>query len=264
MRSNAKAMTGRRSSCCPRRARRPLLYLMVALLLSVAGTALASDYAERTPGHKHLSEGLDAYRAGHYFSAMSKFRNAARWADKLAQFNLGVMYLKGQGADPEPARAWAWFELAAERGYPHMVEIADQVWASLDESGQARARRIYEEELLQRYGDAVAVPKTASYLRREQRRATGSRVGFRGGNLQVIEVEDARWNRGIPQASTALIVDGRKFRGDEYYDPAKFDIYNVIAAESTLFDAEQRGEVRLGEFRLIEDDASDSEDDGRR
>ncbi|QKK01971.1 MAG: sel1 repeat family protein [Pseudomonadota bacterium] len=241
-----------------------VLTLMVVLVLSLPGAVVGMGYAERTPGHKHLSAGLDAYAAGQYFSAMDKFRSAARWADKLAQFNLGVMYLNGQGSDPEPARAWAWFELAAERRYPRMVKVADQVWASLDEPGRAQARRIYDDELMPRFGDAVAVPRTASFMRRAQRSATGSRVGFRGSNMRVFEVDHARWNRTLPQDSTAIIISGRQFTGDEYYDPAHFDIYSVIAAESRLFDAEHRGDVRLGEFRLIDDEASDSEKDDNR
>lgn len=230
----------------------------VGLMLSLSAAVAALDYADRTPGHTFLTEALDAYDARHYTSAMEKFRRAAHWADKVAQYNLGVMHLHGQGTEPDSARAWAWFELAAERNYPHMVEVAEALWDVLDESQRERARNIHEDELLERFGDAAAVPRTARHMRSQQRGATGSRVGFRSGMLRVIEVEDVYLT---PAMSTKVSASGRVFSGSEYYDPAKFDFYNVLAAESTLFEAEQRGEVRLGDFELINDE---TDTDARR
>lgn len=239
------------------------LVLTAALMLGCSTAAIALEYADRTPGHKQLEAGLDAYDSGHYVSARGKFRRAAYWADKVAQFNLGVIYLHGQGTEPQPARAWAWFELAAEREYPHMVEVAGRVWDTLDESQRARARRIFEDELLERFGDEVAVPRTARQMRSKQRRATGSRVGFRSGNLTVLEMQDIDLR---PAFTTKISASGREYTGDAYYDPAKFDFYNVVAAETRLFEAEQSGKVRLGTFELIDDedeeDATESGKDG--
>lgn len=227
-----------------------LLILISGLALSASSVALALDYAERTPGDRHLSEALEAYEAGQYPSAMSKFRRAAHWADKVAQYNLGVMYLNGQGIEPDVPRAWAWFELSAERRYPHMMDVADRLWEALDESQREQGRSIYEDELLNKYGDEVAVPRTASYMRREQRRSTGSRVGFRSSNLTVIEPE---FMDPDPLNPASLNAYGRIYTGDEFYDPAKFNFYNVVATETQLFKALQAGEVRLGEFKLIEE-----------
>ncbi|NBB92619.1 MAG: hypothetical protein GVY32_05555, partial [Gammaproteobacteria bacterium] len=244
---------------------RALFCLVAIVLLSWCAVAAAENYAGRTPGNKHLSEAMDSYEAGQYGSALMKFKTAARWADKLAQFNVGVMYLNGQGTEADLARAWAWFELAAERNYPSMTETADRLWSMLDESQRVRARSILEDDLRDRFGDAVAVPRTATYMRRQQRSGTGSRLGFRSGNLRVIEVDDARWNRGSPQSSSGIIVTGRTYSGDEYYDPDKFDFYNVVAAESRLFEAEQRGQVTIGKFELLDEETdADQSTEGKR
>jgi hypothetical protein len=236
---------------------------IAGLLMFASGTVGALDYADRTPGHKLLSSALSAYEAGQYVSALRKFERAAHWADKVAQFNLGVMHLHGQGTDPDPARAWAWFELAAERAYPRMTEVAGRVWETLDETQRTRARRIHDEELLGRYGDAVAVPRTARRMRRDQRRATGSRVGFRRGGLRVYEVADIGWGK-----SGEISFSGRVHTSGSYYDPVKFDFHEIVAAETRLFEAAQQGKVRLGEFKLIDDeDGTEStragKDDGR-
>lgn len=235
------------------------------LLCVLSSVASAMGYADRTPGQAHLTAGIEAYEAGQYVSARGRFERAAHWADKVAQFNLGVMHLNGQGMEPDPARAWAWFELAAERRYPSMVEVADRLWSMLDDAQRDRARRIHDEELLEHYGDAQAVPRTARHMRREMRGATGSRVGARSANLQVIEVENVYTK---PEATFKIAATGRVYSGADFYDPAKFDFHNVVATESFIFDAEERGEVSLGAFRLIDEesdeDSTSAENDSMR
>ena len=48
----------------------------------------------------------------------SSTSNSARWtiAWPKAQNQIGMMYRKGEGVQPSPARAFMWFSLAAKRG----------------------------------------------------------------------------------------------------------------------------------------------------
>jgi TPR repeat protein len=91
------------------------------------------SYAEHTPGARLVAEGKRSYDAGQYASALSKYEAAARWADKFAQFNIGVMHLQGKGTPFDPARALAWFQLAAERDYPMMVTMVEDLDDMVDE-----------------------------------------------------------------------------------------------------------------------------------
>lgn len=234
---------------------------LAAALLAFTAAALADNYADRTPGDRHLAEGMRAYHKGRYHRAMASFVSAARWADKVAQYNLGVMHLYGQGVEQDPGRAWAWFQLSAERSYPKMMETAEHIWQRLEEDERKRGRRILEEELLQRFGDRTAVPRTARHLRRQMRNAAGTRTGSRAsaGVNWVWDVDHVQFDNVNPNQARGLYITGTRYRGDEYYDPAKFNFYEVLAAESVLFDAESRGQVSLGELKILED-PDDSED----
>ena len=45
------------------------------------------------------------------------FRKAAEKDYVLAQHNLGRMYSKGLGVEKDLAKAWAWFQKAANQGF---------------------------------------------------------------------------------------------------------------------------------------------------
>jgi uncharacterized protein len=208
------------------------LALVIGLLPSLAP---AMGYAEHTPGFQLTVEGSRSYKAGHYQSALSRFTAAARWADKLAQFNIGVMHYHGQGVGRDLARASAWLQLAAERGYPEMVDMAALVREELNEAQLARAQRILEQELLPVFGDEVAIERTARRMERERRRATGSRTGM-VGNLVVID------------------RSGRNRGGDEFFRAEAWDFRQIVALETRIFRALADGNVTLGDLEIIEDD----------
>jgi uncharacterized protein len=217
---------------CVRHGRLLALGLLVGLL---PGLAWATSYAEHTPGFQSTVEGSRAYQAGHYPGALSRFMAGAYWADKLAQFNVGVMHYHGQGVERDPARAAAWLKLSAERGYPEMADMAELVSDELNEVQRARATRILEEELLPIYGDDVAIERTAKRMQRERRRATGSRTGFIGS---LVVIDRSGRNRG----------------GDEFFRAQAWDFRQIVELETRIFRALAEGSVTLGDLEIIEDD----------
>lgn len=216
-----------------------LIALLMIALAAISLPVKALNYAEHTPGHQHKIEGLRSYNAGQYYSAKSKFTAAAHWADKLAQYNIGVMNYHGQGVPRDLARAWAWFSLAAERGYPDMIDMAERVYGELDDDQKTRGREILEE-LKPRFGDAVAIERTARYMDRERRRATGSRLGSIG---------------------TLVIVDrpGQSRRGEEFYRAEAWDFRQIVELESRIYDAIGSGRVTLRDLEVVhgEDEVQD-------
>jgi hypothetical protein len=234
---------------------------MIWLLFTVPGIAVADNFADRTPGDRHLGEGLRAYERGRYSRAMTSFVSAARWADKIAQYNLGVMYLYGQGVDADPARAWAWLSLSAERNYPLMTETADHIWERLNDDERERGKRILNDELMDRFGDRHTVPRTARHMQRQMRRMAGTRTGSRAAGVTTVwEVDYVELDRGASGEATGFYITGTQHRGDVFYDPVKFNFFDVIAAESVLFDAEQTGDVRFGPLELIDDPVETDEE----
>lgn len=225
-----------------------LAAITIALCLAVAGASGLDyrNYAKNAPGTQFLERGNAFFERGDYEAAASYYRLAAHWADKLAQFNLGLLYVNGDGVERDPLRGWAWIRLAAERGYPKFVRVANEIGARFQDEHLAAATEILEQELEPEYGDAVAIERTAREMERMRDRATGggSRVG----------------------ANRALYVtgrDGRWVRGGEYYDPDLWDFRSIVAFETRLQRALGGGEVILRDFRTVDDEppAQDEPDD---
>ena len=62
-------------------------------------------------------EGCDAYERGDYDTAVKEFRPLAEQGIAGAQYNLGLMYHKGQGVPQDYQEAAQWCRLAAEQGH---------------------------------------------------------------------------------------------------------------------------------------------------
>ncbi len=121
--------------------------------------------------------GIHAYAHGDFGAALQYFERGAYYADKLSQLSLGLMYLNGEGVAKDPATAYAWLELATERGYANYVATREGVRASLTADEVERAAAI-GVDLRARYADAVAKPRLAKQMRLGQMQLTGSRTGF--------------------------------------------------------------------------------------
>ena len=64
-----------------------------------------------------LDEGVAAAKRGAYATALREWRPLAEQGNAGAQYNLGIMYYKGQGVPRDDAEALQWFRKAAEQGY---------------------------------------------------------------------------------------------------------------------------------------------------
>jgi TPR repeat protein len=63
-----------------------------------------------------LEDGFAAYERADYATAMGLWRRLADQGDADAQFNLGVLYEKGQGVRQDYAAAASWYRKAADQG----------------------------------------------------------------------------------------------------------------------------------------------------
>ena len=62
-----------------------------------------------------FQEAVTAYQRGDYATALRLWRLLAEQGDASAQYNLGVMYITGQGVPQDYAEAVKWLRLAAEQ-----------------------------------------------------------------------------------------------------------------------------------------------------
>ncbi len=127
--------------------------MLISLLVACCGTVLAATPGmKRFSTHMYFTEHAQLRHQAEQGDAQSQFdlawlyyipdeelrlngvphsyNMAARWYRKaaeqghtLAQFNMGVMYLKGQGVSRNGTDAYTWFSLAADNGHSESQRI---------------------------------------------------------------------------------------------------------------------------------------------
>ncbi len=68
------------------------------------------------PAWAGFDEGFAAYERGDYATALREWRPLAKQGNAEAQFNLGVMYERGQGVTQDYAEGVQWYRKSAEQG----------------------------------------------------------------------------------------------------------------------------------------------------
>ena len=155
--------------------------------------------ADGRPGQYYYILGAQAFKKGEYSFAVNMYQVAASWAYKPAEFNLGVMYARGQGIPVDLPRAMAWMTLAAERNDPSYVKARELVRSNLD-AGQLAESETILQQLTPRYGDKVALRRAKRRWGEVRSSMTGSRVGSMAGNMVS----------GTPKAGPTTPTLGRK------------------------------------------------------
>lgn len=167
-------------------------------------------FLRQHPDIRERKRGFWLDEHGRHAEAAAAFREAAGFADKPSQAMLAEYYREGRGVARDAATAYAWMDLAAERGYPLFLARRERYWAELSADAQQRALHI-GQQLYAEFGDAVAKPRMAATLRRGRSEMTGSRVGSPGA-LTVYVPTDRGWF-GIP---------GTRYYADHYWRPERY------------------------------------------
>jgi len=93
-----------------------------------------------------------------YRAALQMFELSGFWADKVSQYNVGIMYFSGIGVPADRVKGAAWLGIAAE-AHDDLADQALQVaYASLS-ADEKRAADAEFRALDRTYGDAVSVPR---------------------------------------------------------------------------------------------------------
>ncbi len=221
----------------------PVVPAQNALRDEAVDTALiASDaFLAGHPDMLYRKWAEQAYRQGSFERALRFYKRSARFADKVSQGRVAEMYWAGEGVPADRALAYAWMDLAGERGYRRILAIRERYWAELSPEERERAvevgQAIYDE-----YGDEVAKPRLERAMFKARRNVTGSRTGF-VGTLDVTS-----YNRGQATAGGGL-SGGTTFRGDRFYDETYWEPRLYWAWQAKLFDEVPKGTVEIGELQ---------------
>jgi hypothetical protein len=194
-----------------------------------------------TWGHPDLFgeyTGMRLYSQGHYKSAIKYFKYGARYADKLSQLSIGLMYENGHGVEKDPVTACAWLAMAAERKYPSFIDTRNRVCEALTPAQHDQAVAVLEK-LMPEYGDKVAKKRMARALELAKMQGTGSRLGFDSGITTV----GVNQNCGGPTATTGGIdVPAAGCGSANFWSPWRWNPKQYFAAR----DAHWRGTVTVG------------------
>lgn len=188
--------------------------------------------------------GMRYHAKGDYPNALKYFRIGARYADKLSQLSIGLMYMNGEGVERNPATACAWLTLAAERNYPRFVATREQVCSKLDDS-QRKEAAATATALTAEFGDAVAKKRMINELNYARGQMAGSRTGFNYG-VQHLETGDAGSASGNCAAPTIQGGPATGCANDIYAEWRwKPDLYFKV------LDAQWTGSVRVGDLEHV-------------
>lgn len=207
------------------------------------------------PDFRWRMEAMQAIEDGKETLARSYLQRAARFADKPSQALLAEMLWTGRGGRIDRPRAYAWMDLAAERGWVAFVAHRERYWAALDPGEREQAidvgRPLYDE-----YGDDVAKERMARWLERELRRSTGSRTGSNLGVRVYLKPNVNPWGgAGIQKPGSGNIALGSELVG--YYDRHLWSPEHYFAWQETLYAEPQIGYVTVGDIdgaRTVRDD----------
>ncbi len=227
-----------------------LLAVLLAFLATSAPAATIIDVSH--PDQSYQERGFESARKGDFAEAQRFFRMAARFGDKPSQLALALMHKDGLGTPVDKATAYAWSDLAAERGYPQFLILRETIWGDLDGAQQARALKL-GAKLYREYGDAVAKPRLEARLRRGLARATGSRTGAVDESLQVGVVRKG-YGRVVPgqlgsqgNALEGLAASAGRVR--EYYASYRWKPIEYWARVDEVW--LPKGEVSVGDLQKL-------------
>lgn len=200
------------------------------------GVMETTGFLDAHPDMRYRIQGQRELAAGRHSVALEHFKRASRYADKASQAMVAEMLWSGKGVSEDRASAYAWMDLAAERGYEGFVVHRERYWARLTDSERARAldagAMLYET-----YGDDAARPRLARVMYGAKLRTVGARPSMLGRYSDLF----ARTEEGTT----------RVFQMNEYYSPRLWDESKYQAIQDATW--ERIPNVHVGDIETAGD-----------
>ena len=111
------------------------------------------------PGKYYERVALEDLRHKDYTGALDAYQRAAYWGNKVAQYNLGQIYLHGLGRiRADPARGVAWLGIADEEHRPDYDKALVAAYKALKADERERAQDLWEK-LQATYADDLTLAR---------------------------------------------------------------------------------------------------------
>lgn len=215
-------------------------------------TMVAAGFLDHHPDLRFRLSGIEAFKRKDYAKAMASFQRAAYYADKPSQAMVAEMMWNGEGATADRAMAYAWMDLAAERGYQSLLALREKYWNELSEDERRRALDV-GRDVYAKYGDDVAKPRYALQLRRGLKQATGSHLGgAAGANLRIYLPGE------FGEEGDGVSIDGSRFYDPHFWKPDQYWAY-----ADSLWKRRVEGKVTVGDVEQAGNDVGAKRDAGK-
>jgi hypothetical protein len=218
---------------------RTFVAFLFVVLCTLSSSPRADEFDRYHPDQYYRQLGFEAWDKGDADGAVKLFQRAARYADKPSQLALAFAYW-GEGPIQNRPLAYAWADVAAERGYPDFLSVRERYWEALEESERESAKKI-GASLADEYGDARAKKRLESLLRQGLSKKTGSRTGSGVSGVAAGTVDSSARAAMIAATSTSRLNNL---------------VVEDIDREITVKEAEQQ--MVVGRMRLLAEVSSDT------
>jgi len=81
-----------------------------------------------------FDDGMTAYRSGDFKRAFDEFHQLAIAGHETAQFNLGVLYYRGEGTKRDLVKALGWIELSTQHGDADNIKAQEILIFNMEKS----------------------------------------------------------------------------------------------------------------------------------
>ncbi|MET3653062.1 hypothetical protein [Dyella japonica] len=191
------------------------------------------------------SIGVDAYKAGHQERALEMFIAAARFGDKPSEAMVATMYWNGEGTAVDRPRAYAWMDLAADRGYHDLIIQRELYWNRLSASERDEAIKVGKDVYAQ-YSDEQGQQHLAAEMFRATSQITGSHTGAIGNGV----VMHSLGGMGSMHMRATWFIDDNDERAlDKYYSSAVWSPKDYLRLKDMQWrlSGPLQGNVEVGE-----------------
>jgi hypothetical protein len=113
------------------------------------------------PGKYFEQKALQAVKREDFRQALDMYEKAGYWGNKIAQYDVGMLYLNGaQGIPADKVRADAWLGIAAQTHAPYVDKALGEAYAGIDAEQRAAAGDLWKE-LKVDYDDKVTLDRAS-------------------------------------------------------------------------------------------------------
>lgn len=193
---------------------------------------LTDGFLAGHPDMYYRMRGIERDKAGKFAAAFRQYRQAAYYGDKPSQARLGEMYWNGEGTAVDRVHGFLWMALAAQRGQREFSLLKLYYWQHLDPAEQARARDA-EQAMLAEFGDKAAEHRLGTVMRREQRKTTGSMLGY---------------NAAMGPLFMSNGLDPELYYAEVFWDPDEY-----LRFRDRVWEEQYEGRVRVGDPEQLPD-----------